>query len=67
MSLVRGGSNGVSQLAHLRIDAQGFAWMPQEDFVGHFVADVKPVRQAKLMYAVQSADKVSAPPWRTAC
>src|ERR1700748_2028045 len=27
-------------LAHLRIDAQGFAWLPQDDFVQHFAADV---------------------------
>src|SRR5262245_20590184 len=27
-------------LAHLRIDAQGFAWLPQPDFVNYFAADV---------------------------
>ena len=27
-------------LAHLIIDEQGFAWLPEEDFVGHFAADV---------------------------
>src|SRR6202161_3655422 len=27
-------------LAHLDIDSQGFAWLPEEDFVKHFAADV---------------------------
>ena len=35
-----------------RIDDQGFAWLPEDDFVGHFAADVDPV-QARVMYAVQ--------------
>jgi pimeloyl-ACP methyl ester carboxylesterase len=39
-------------LANLRIDEQGFAWLPQDDFVGHFAADVPPV-QAKVMHTVQ--------------
>ena len=39
-------------LAHLSIDEQGFAWLPEDDFVGHFAADVDPVK-AKVMYAVQ--------------
>ena len=30
-------------LAHLRIDEQGFAWIPQDDFVNHFAADVEPI------------------------
>jgi pimeloyl-ACP methyl ester carboxylesterase len=58
-------------LAHLRIDAQGFAWIPQDDFVNHFAADVKPV-QANVMYAVQQPLHVSAlgdvmgtPAWRS--
>src|SRR5258708_12389387 len=38
--------------AHLVIDKQGFAWIPQDDFVKHFAADVDPV-QANIMYAVQ--------------
>lgn len=58
-------------LAHLRIDAQGFAWIPQEDFVKHFAADVDPV-QANVMYAVQQPILLSAfgevmgtPAWKT--
>ena len=39
-------------LAHLDIDQQGFAWLPESDFVDHFAADVDPVN-AKVMYAVQ--------------
>src|SRR6201997_3668076 len=31
-------------LAHLDIDKQGFAWLPEDDFVNHFAADVDPVR-----------------------
>src|SRR5271169_2182268 len=39
-------------LAHLVTDDQGFAWLPEDDFVNHFAADVDPVK-AKVMYAVQ--------------
>jgi pimeloyl-ACP methyl ester carboxylesterase len=39
-------------LAHLDIDQQGFAWIPEDDFVHHFAADVDPVK-ARVMYAVQ--------------
>src|SRR5690242_18852807 len=37
--------------ANLRIDAQGFAWLPQSDFVNYFAADVDR-QQANVMYAV---------------
>jgi pimeloyl-ACP methyl ester carboxylesterase len=39
-------------LAHLNIDKQGFAWLPEDDFVHHFAADVDPIK-ARVMYAVQ--------------
>ena len=39
-------------LAHLAIDEQGFAWLPEGDFTAHFAADVDPVR-ARVMCAVQ--------------
>jgi pimeloyl-ACP methyl ester carboxylesterase len=39
-------------LAHLDIDEQGFAWLPEDDFVNHFAADVDPVK-ARVMHAVQ--------------
>jgi pimeloyl-ACP methyl ester carboxylesterase len=46
-------------LAHLEIDSNGFAWLPEDDFVKHFAADVEPVR-ARVMYAVQQPLAVSA-------
>jgi hypothetical protein len=61
----------IPALAHLRIDEQSFAWIPQDDFVNHFAADVDPV-QANVMYAVQQPARVSnletimgPPAWRT--
>ena len=58
-------------LAHLRIDAQGFAWLPQSDFVNFFASDVDR-KKANVMYAVQQPLSVSAlgdimgtPAWRT--
>jgi pimeloyl-ACP methyl ester carboxylesterase len=57
-------------IAHLRIDEQGFAWLPQDDFVNHFAADVDPV-QANVMYAVQQPlptsaydDVMGTPAWK---
>jgi pimeloyl-ACP methyl ester carboxylesterase len=46
-------------LAHLDVDKQGFAWLPEDDFVGHFAADVDPVK-AKVMFAVQQPLTISA-------
>ena len=58
-------------LAHLDIDAAGFAWLPEEDFVKHFAADVDPVR-ARIMYAVQQPvaasafqDVMGVPAWKS--
>jgi pimeloyl-ACP methyl ester carboxylesterase len=55
----------------LRIDAQGFAWLPQSDFVTYFAPDVNP-HQANVMYAVQQplsvtalGEMMGAPAWRT--
>src|SRR5467141_5448708 len=39
-------------LAHLIVDEQAFAWLPEEDFVTHFASDVEPV-EARVMHAVQ--------------
>ena len=39
-------------IAHLDIDDQGYAWLPEDDFVNHFAADVDPTK-AKVMHAVQ--------------
>jgi pimeloyl-ACP methyl ester carboxylesterase len=58
-------------LAHLIIDDQGFAWLPEDDFVGHFAADVEPVK-AKAMHAVQQplhsnalGETMGVPAWRS--
>ncbi len=58
-------------VAHLRVDAQGFAWLPREDIVKFFAADVDPVK-ASVMYAVQQplamstfGDVMGAPAWKT--
>ena len=57
-------------IAHLRIDDQGFAWLPQDDFVKHFAGDIDPV-QANVMYAVQQplsasalGDVMGTPAWK---
>lgn len=39
-------------LENLIIDEQGFAWIPEDDFVNHFASGVDP-ETAKVMYAVQ--------------
>jgi len=58
-------------LAHLDIDKQGFAWLPEDDFVRHFAADVDPVK-ARVMYAVQQPlaastfqDVMGVPAWKS--
>jgi pimeloyl-ACP methyl ester carboxylesterase len=58
-------------LAHLIVDEQGFAWIPEEDFVGHFAADVDPVK-AKVLCAVQQGlsmstfeDVMGVPAWKS--
>jgi pimeloyl-ACP methyl ester carboxylesterase len=57
-------------LAHLDIDEQGFAWLPEDDFVQYFAADVAPT-QARVMFAVQQAlsastlgDVMGVPAWK---
>ena len=39
-------------LANIDVDSEGFAWIPEDDFLAHFAADIDPVK-AKVMYAVQ--------------
>jgi len=58
-------------LAHLDIDKQGFAWLPEDDFVNHFAADVDPVK-ARVMFAVQQPlatstfeDVMGVPAWKS--
>ena len=56
-------------LAHLDIDSRGFAWLPEDELVKHFAADVDPVR-ARVMWAVQQPvaaaafqDVMGVPAW----
>ena len=58
-------------LAHLEMDAQGFAWLPEDDFVNHFAADVDPVK-ARVMHAVQQplawsalGEVMGVPAWKS--
>ncbi len=58
-------------LAHLDIDAEGFAWLPEDDFVQHFAGDIDPAK-AQVMYAVQQAlaastleDVMGVPAWKS--
>jgi pimeloyl-ACP methyl ester carboxylesterase len=57
-------------LAHLDIDSQGFAWLPEEEFVNHFAANVEPAK-ARVMHAVQQPlsvralqDVMGVPAWK---
>ena len=57
--------------ANLIVDEQGFGRLPEEDFVGHFAADVDPVK-AKAMYAAQQpvsmsvfGDVMGTPAWKS--
>jgi len=58
-------------LGHLFTDKQGFGWLPEDDYVQHFAADVDPVR-AKVMHATQQAladstftDVMGVPAWKS--
>jgi pimeloyl-ACP methyl ester carboxylesterase len=58
-------------LAHLAIDDQGLAWLPEDDFITHFAAQVDPVK-AKVMFAVQQplpastlGDVMGVPAWKS--
>jgi pimeloyl-ACP methyl ester carboxylesterase len=58
-------------LVHLFTDQQGFTWLPEEDFVYHFAADVDPVR-ARVMHAVQQpvagstfSETMGVPAWKS--
>jgi pimeloyl-ACP methyl ester carboxylesterase len=58
-------------LAHLDIDDLGFAWIPEDDFVGHFAGDIDPAT-ARVMFAVQQplaattlGDVMGVPAWKS--
>jgi pimeloyl-ACP methyl ester carboxylesterase len=53
------GAPPTPALAHLDIDEEGFAWLPEDDFVNHFAADVEPDK-ARVMWAVQQPLHASA-------
>src|ERR1700722_17750506 len=53
-----GGGPPTPALANLDVDAQGFGWLPEADFVGHFAADLDRV-QAWVLYAVQQPISMS--------
>jgi pimeloyl-ACP methyl ester carboxylesterase len=58
-------------LANLIVDEQGFGRLPEDDFVGHFAADVDPVK-ARVMHAAQQPvsmsvfeDVMGTPVWKS--
>jgi pimeloyl-ACP methyl ester carboxylesterase len=58
-------------LAHLDIDEHGFAWLPEDDFVEHFAADLDPAA-ARVLHAVQQplatstlGDVMGVPAWKS--
>jgi pimeloyl-ACP methyl ester carboxylesterase len=58
-------------LANLIVDEHGFGRVPEDDFVGHFAADVAPVK-ARVMHAAQQPvsmsvfdDVMGTPAWRS--
>lgn len=58
-------------LAHQVVDDEGFVWLPQDDFVEHFAADVDPVR-ARVLHAAQQpiagsafGEVMGVPAWRS--
>jgi pimeloyl-ACP methyl ester carboxylesterase len=66
-----GGGPPSPALAHLIVDEEGFAWLPEEDFTGHFASDVEPIK-AKVMWAVQQGlsmstfeDVMDVPAWKS--
>jgi len=62
---------GGPALAHLDVDQHSFAWLPEDDFVNHFAADVDPVK-ARVMFAVQQplhwsalGEVMGVPAWKS--
>jgi len=58
-------------LAHQVVDEEGFAWLPEDDFVNYFPADIDPVK-SKVLYAVQQplsvtafSDVMTVPAWKS--
>ena len=58
-------------VANVDVDSEGLGWIPEDDFLGHFAADIEPVK-AKVMYAVQQPlslstfeDVMGTPAWKS--
>jgi len=58
-------------VANVDVDSEGFGWLPEDDFLGHFAADIDPVK-ARVMYAVQQPlslstfeDVMGTPAWKS--
>ena len=65
------GAPPTPALVNIDVDSEGFAWLPEHDFVAHFAADIDPVK-AKVMHAVQQPlplstfdDVMGTPAWRS--
>jgi pimeloyl-ACP methyl ester carboxylesterase len=57
-------------IAHLDVDKQGFNWLPEDDYVGYFAADVEPAK-ARVLFAAQQplagaafGDVMGVPVWK---
>jgi pimeloyl-ACP methyl ester carboxylesterase len=68
---VGGDAPSPPALANLVVDEDGFGRLPEDDFVGHFAADVDPVK-ARIMHAAQQpvamsvfGDIMGTPAWRS--
>ena len=71
INAVGGDAPSPPALANLIVDERGFGRLPEDDFVGHFAADVDPVR-ARVMHAAQQpvamsvfGDVMGTPAWRS--
>ena len=58
-------------LAHQIVDDEGFAWLPEDDFVNYFPDHIDPVR-SRVLYAVQQplsvnafSDVMTVPAWKS--
>jgi pimeloyl-ACP methyl ester carboxylesterase len=65
-----GGGPPTPSLANLIVDEQGFAWIPEDDFVSHFAVGVDPT-EARVLHAVQQGlsmstfeDVMELPAWK---
>jgi pimeloyl-ACP methyl ester carboxylesterase len=71
INAVGGDAPSPPALANLIVDERGFGRLPEDDFVGHFAADVDPVK-ARVMHAAQQpvamsvfGDVMGTPAWKS--